>query len=933
MLRVAKPRGAAPQLERGGGAGYGGRVILARTPEFVPLPCVATLPAVEGDISRAATVTRDYLGRARTTLRERHEDGVGGLELVAAYTDAIDRLIVFLFTEASTQFLSRSARLNQKFTVIAQGGYGRGELNPCSDIDLLFLYPWKVNPYIETVAAGILYALWDAGLTVGHALRNFRESARLAARDMKVKTAVLDARYLAGDESLYREFEGGMLEEVWTQNPTAFFKEKLAENSERHARAGDSVYLLQPQLKEGQGGLRDLHTALWMAKVRFKVRSFRELVTLSVIAERHVLELEQALDFLWRLRNAMHLATGSHQDLLTFELQERIAPTLGFPAGRVGVEACMRTYYQHATTVNRFSEMVIARCVQAPERRPSQLPPAREIRQGMYIQGRTLTVAGREVFEQQPAALIHVFAEAQRHGVTLAPATRELIRECLPLLAPRRDEPEVAGALLTILRALGHVYETLFEMHTLGVLREAIPEFGRLDCLIAHDPFHIYTVDQHSLMGVRELERLRAGEFVKTLPHLTQVMQEVSQPELLVLGMVFHDVGKGHGHDHSGRGARMMRDIAARLQLNIDKAAACEFLVQHHLLMSHLAQRRDVHDDQLVIDFCRMVGSVENLQRLYLLTYADMRAVGPGVWTNWRDSLLSDLYVRAREFFEKGVFEAEDRAARAARVRARALAGADGNRSDTERFVAVMPDSYFLSTPEEMIGAHQALRRRFEEREAALERPAVATQLTNFAECEYSEFVVCCRDRPGLFAMLSGVLAAHGINILAARITTSLDAVALDAFRIAHEGSGEDERWERVERTLRKVLAGEVDVEELVRRSQRPSILARRRRRMTTQVEIDNRVSRDYTVLDVYTGDRVGLLFSITNCLYHLWLEIHLAKITTMVDQVLDVFYVTDNEGKKIDDAERLAFIRRELTRALEQQETSPEARRVASAS
>ncbi|TMA46763.1 MAG: [protein-PII] uridylyltransferase [Deltaproteobacteria bacterium] len=741
-----------------------------------------------------------------------------------------------------------------------------------------------MNPYIETVGEVILYALWDAGLAVGHALRNIRESARLAARDMKVKTAVLDARYLAGDESLYREFETGMLEEVWTQNPTAFFKEKLAENSERHARAGDSVYLLQPQLKEGQGGLRDLHTALWMAKVRFKVRSFRELVTLGVIGERHVLELEQALDFLWRVRNAMHLATGSHQDLLTFELQDRLAPALGFPEGRSGVEAFMRTHYQHASTVNRFSEMVIARCVQAPERSPSQLPPARLIRDGMYVQGRTLSVAGREVFEQRPAALIHVFAEAQRHGVTIAPATRELIRECLPLLADHRTDPQLAAALLTILRARGHVYETLFEMHTLGVLREAIPEFGRLDCLIAHDPFHIYTVDQHSLMGVRELERLRAAEFAKTLPHLTQVMQEVPQPELLILGMMFHDVGKGHGHDHSGRGARMMRDIAARLGLNIDEAAACEFLVQHHLLMSHLAQRRDVHDDQLIIDFCRTVGSVDNLQRLYLLTYADMRAVGPGVWNNWRDSLLSDLYVRGREFFEKGVFEAE-------------------------------------------------VRRRFDEREAANERPVVATQLAHFPEREYSEFAVCIRDRPGLFAMLSGVLAAHGLNILAARIATSRDAVALDAFRISHEGARvEEERWERVERTLRGVLAGEVDVEELVRRSERPSILARRRRRIMTRVEIDNRVSRDYTVLDVYTGDRVGLLFSITNCLYHLWLEIHLAKITTMVEQVLDVFYVTDNEGRKIEDAERLAFIRRELTRALEQ-EAAPVEARVASAS
>jgi [protein-PII] uridylyltransferase len=366
----------------------------------------------------------------------------------------------------------------------------------------------------------------------------------------------------------------------------------------------------------------------------------------------------------------------------------------------------------------------------------------------------------------------------------------------------------------------------------------------------------------------------------------------------------------------------MMHDIARRLGLNVDESAGCEFLVQHHLLMSHLAQRRDVHDDQLVIDFCRTVGTVENLQRLYLLTYADMRAVGPGVWNNWRDALLAELYVRAREFFEKGVFEAEDRGARAARVRERVVAAAaPGVRADLNAFLAAMPDSYVLSTPEALIAGHGDLRRRFARAEAAGEHPAMATQLLHFPERDYTEFAVCTRDRPGLFAMLSGVLAAHGLNILAARITTSREGLALDAFRISHGESDvatDPERWERAERLLGRVLAGEVDVEDLVRRSRRPSILARRRRPVTTTVEIDNRVSRDFTVLDVYTGDRVGLLFTITNCLYHLWVEIHLAKITTMVDQVLDVFYVTDHEGRKIEDPERLAVIRRELTRALE---------------
>src|SRR5438094_614423 len=550
-------------------------MMLARPPASVPLASAGSLPEALGDVAQAGRVAREYLGRIHAEVRARHEAGAGGLELVAVYTEAVDRLVRFLFTNASAHFMSRFARLNPQCAVVAQGGYGRGELNPGSDIDLLFLYPWKVNPYVETVAEVILYALWDAGLQVGNALRNIRECERLSGRDLKVKTALLDARYLAGDEALYAEFDRRMLEEVWGQNPTPFFKEKLAENADRHARSGDSVYLLQPQLKDGQGGLRDLHTALW--------------------------------------------------------------------------------------------------------------------------------VAGREVFADEPAALVHVFAEAQRHGVTLSAATRELIRDCLPLLAAERATPAVANAFLDILRAKGHVYETLFEMHKLGMLREVVPEFGHIDCLIAKDPFHLYTVDHHSLIGVREVERLRAGEFARTLPHLTQVMNELPRPELLFLGMMFHDVGKGHGHDHAGRGARMMRDIATRLGLNVDESAACEFLVRHHLLMSHLAQRRDVDDDQLIVDFCRTVSSVDNLQRLYVLTYADMRAVGPGVWNNWRDSLLAELYLRAREFFEKGAVEPEDRAARAARVRARIEAAAPAaGRAEVEAFAASMPDSYFLGTPEDM---------------------------------------------------------------------------------------------------------------------------------------------------------------------------------------------------------------------------------------
>jgi [protein-PII] uridylyltransferase len=902
-------------------------MILATTPAFEPLRSIAALPPVDANVSRVGATARDFVLRSREELQQRHDAGAGGLVVVAAYTDAIDKLVEWLFAKAARHYHSKNPRLNQRCTVVAQGGYGRGELNIQSDIDLLLLYSWKANPYVETVAEIIVPALWDAGLQVGAAMRNVRECCRLAGRDLKVKTALLDARFLCGDDESYGGFDARVVAEVWTPSQQLFFKEKLKESEERHARQGDSIYLLQPQLKEGLGGLRDLHTALWMAKVKFKVHGFRDLVALGVLGERDVAGMDAALDFLWRVRNAMHFVTASHQDHLTFDLQDVLAPQLGFGRGRVGTEAFMRRYYTEATTVHRLGEAVIARCVQVAEPVRYTAPPVRTIRDGMRIQGTLLSVTGREVFDADPAAMVEVFVEAQRHGASLSPATVELLRAGLPRLAAARAEPAVAAAFLRILRARGHIAETLLEMHKLGVLKTLFPEFGHLEWLIAHDPFHIYTVDHHSLVGVRELEWLREGKFVETLPQLTDVMRELPQPELLILGMIFHDVGKGHGHDHSGRGARMMGEVAHRLGLNEDERAACVFLVEHHLLLSHLAQQRDIGDDQLVADFCRTVGSVENLQRLYALTYADMRAVAPGIWNNWRGTLVTELYRRAFEFFEKGVFTPEDRAARALRVRTRVLGAAPAARREAIRmFIEAMPDGYILSTPEEMMLGHGELRHRFEQAEAAGQRPAVATQLTPFPERDFSEFAVCTRDRPGLFSMLSGVLAAHGMNILGARIATSRDDLALDAFRVSRDGPddvADRGRWERLEQTLRGVLSGAVDVEELVQRSSRPSLLTKKRRPVPTRVEVHNDVSADYTVLDVYAADRVGLLFTITNCLYHLWLQIHLAKISTMVHEVLDVFYVSDAEGRKVTDPDHIERIRVALIEALSPDEAA----------
>ena len=886
---------------------------------------IPALPPVQSGGVDLGPVVRSYLNDVRAALYEQHRAGAGGLSVVQAYTSAIDGLIAFLFDSATAEYTERYVLLDHRCTVAAQGGYGRSELNPSSDIDLLVLYPWRVNAYVETVAERILYTLWDVGLVVGHASRTVADCTRLAQKDLKVKTALLDARYLAGDPPLYQEFEAAMESDVLKKNAARFYREKLAESQDRHRKFGDSVYLLEPEVKEGAGGLRDIHTAMWLAKVKYKVRGMRELVVKGVISERERVEIEASQDFLFRVRNSLHFLTGTHQDHLTFEFQDRVAPELGFGGDgtRKPIERLMKTYYTHATAIRRFSDAIIERCTQRPP--PYRLIGrviGRPIREGVWIMNRTLSVDGADVIRRNPTTMVTVFRDAQRHGVTITQGTQRLIREHLHLIdETQRHDPEFMQPFLDVLAWNHQVWETLQEMHKVGLLSQLFPEFSRIDCLVQRDPNHIYTVDEHSLRGIGELERLRRGEHKQTAPLLTEVMRELDRHEVLFLALLFHDIGKGHGERHSARGADMVRGIAERLPLNEDDVTQWEFLVRQHLLMSHLAQHRDTHDPGLLAEFARTVGSVENLKMLYVMTFADMRAVAPKVWNNWRDMLLGELYMRTLTRFEQGQHVEEDEHGRAERIRYRLLELADPERRAAfQSFLAGMPERYLTTTPEAQVPAHfelmNHLREEWSIRPAAEHPNLFVSTVRHVPESEYSEITICTPDRPGLFAMIAGVLTAQGMNIVGARITTSRGGVAIDSFRIGHqeqlERVLEPERWERVQQMLAKVLRGQVDIGALVAASGRPSILERHSQANTVPPEIivDNHIAEDYTVLDVVTRDRVGVLFAITHGLHRLGIIIHLAKITTQAHQVLDVFYVTDGEGRKILDEERLRAIR-----------------------
>ena len=891
---------------------------VARPDVRLDLPDIHLPPLPPADLEVAADphlnlreVSKAYLARVREELAKLHTTGESARTVVELYTQYIDQLICYLFDAATRLYARRYPKLRQQCTVLAQGGYGRGELNFYSDIDLLFLYHWKITPYVETVHETIMNNLWDAGFTTLPAVRNVRECVRLANKDLTVKTSLLDNRYLCGDEPLAQEFTTALEREILGKHNERFFQEKAQESRERHEKHGGSIYLLEPNLKEGQGGLRDLHTAGWLAKVKFKVRTLRELITKGVISAHSLSAVEEARDFLWWVRNGLHLLARSEQDQLTFEYQDQLAPALGF----ADVTSFMRHYYLHATTLYAFSQTMIERCLETPRfYNFIGRPRGREIREGVRILDGTLSVTKADILTDEPVNIVTVFYDMQRHNVRLARETQQLIRDALTNLpADVAATPTLREAFFAILNWKQRIAPTLREMHALGVLEWLLPEFGHLRWRTQRDLYHVYAVDEHTLHGVSELERLRDGEYKTDLPLLTQVMRELDRMEILFLALLFHDVGKGFGQEHSERGARMVRSAAARWQLNPDDAHEWHQLVLLHLLMSHIAQRRDISDDTVIANFASVVGTPALLKKLYLLTFADMRAVGPKVWNAWKGGLLDELYLRTLERFETGESVEEEREARLQRrkdqlrLTLRPLAPP----AHLTAFLESMPESYFLSTPEKAVPDHFQLLTRFTQSNGDGASDLYRAALIHFPEREFSELTVVTRDRPGLFAMLTGVLAAQGLNIAGARITTSRDGIALDVFRLSHAERREvvmdADTWTRVYARLGAALRGERTMEDMLRAASPSAYLNKQKARIPTEVTVDNTDSPRYTVIDITAPDRMGLLFTITYALFQLGLEIHLAKVTTNVDQVLDVFYVTDHRGAKVGDLDSIA--------------------------
>jgi [protein-PII] uridylyltransferase len=862
--------------------------------------------------------------------------GKTGVELAEELTAEVEAMVVDLVNRQRARFDAASG-----ISVLATGGFGRREFAPYSDLDLVFLCPEAPDAALEELAGSILHPLWDAKIDAGHAVRSVAEALELPATDLTAATALLDARFLAGDRGLADRFLALYGGRVAGSTSDSLVARLRAEQRARHSRFGDTIFLLEPDLKSGPGGLRDLCAGRWAALARFGTGKPRALEALGEMSARQAAAFEAAREWLLKVRIAVHLAAGRRQDQLRFDLQEQIAPILygetRVPPGEIrpavapAVEALMHHFQRHAKAVSRETERLMQRASADPAHTPKVVPvvlpgqaeadPSFELRDGM------LEVKDAGVFAQKPAELIRIFSVAIEMNATLGLRTRDLVAErAAHHGAELREDPQAGPTFLALLTDTRDwaTPSRLEQMQDLGLLGALMPEWEPVTGRVQHDVYHVYTVDQHSLYAVAMMKALARGEHVDQHPDLSQEIRSLESPVALYLATLLHDIGKPLGRNHSARGAAVAPVIAARFGLGPDDCKRIEFMVREHLVMGHTSQRRDLEDPALIAHFARLCGDEEGLRELFLLTFCDIVSTAPGNLTSWKDELLCDLFRRTMTHLRRGPDLLQAERVKLLRRRQKQTAehlGEDPESPAMQALFASLPQRYYMENSVGRIANHVRLMRA--------RKGSCEMQVTHQLRRGYSELVIVADDVPGLLAKITGVLFANRIDILDAAIysrepqSPEERGEALDIFRVRRPPDGavtDESRLYAIRRDLEAVLEGRVTVEKLVSsRPVGPSLLERAKPEVPpTEVKIDNDISRDFTVIDIFTEDRPGVLYSIARTLHEQGLDIHRSKVGVEADRVADIFYVRDKAtNQKILDPRRLEEISTALLRAL----------------
>jgi [protein-PII] uridylyltransferase len=845
-----------------------------------------------------------------------------GLDCARALSALTDSVVTIAYENVVRQIAPAMAGGLPELAVVATGGYGRGTMAPGSDVDLLFLLPAKHSPLCERIAEAMLYILWDLKLKVGHATRTIDECVREAKADMTIRTSLLETRYILGNEALYDELVARYEREVVRGSAAAFVEAKLKERDARVRRAGASRYLVEPNVKDGKGGLRDLNTLFWVGKYVYRVHQTEELVGAGLFTADEAALFERCEEFLWRVRCHLHFVTGRPEERLTFDSQRLIADRMGFSGrqGQSAVERFMKAYFVVAKQVGDLTAIVCA----GLEARQAKNRPVLDRMFGSFrrkrgplesadfiVDNARITVRKDTAFEHDPVNLIRLFWLADRHNLPVHPDASRLATRSVKLITPSlRRDPTANRLFLDIVTSKNAPEIVLRRMNETGVLGRFIPDFGRIVAMMQFNMYHHYTVDEHLIRSIGVLAEIEAQRLEFEHPLANRLFRSISNRRALYVAVFLHDIAKGRTEDHSIAGAEIARKLGPRLGLDPAETDTAAWLVEHHLVMSTIAQGRDLSDPKTIEGFAAIVQSIERLRLLLVLTIADIKAVGPGVWTGWKGELLRTLFYETEIMLSGGYSErVQPNRVLTAQERLREDLGETWSQDEFDAYVARLYPPYWLKTEPSRRLKHALFIREMES-----QGRSVAAKVETDAFRGVTELTIISPDHPRLLAIVTGACAAAGGNIVDAQIFTSTDGLALDTISLSRAfefDADEIRRAERIGLGIERALRSEVKIADLVAERRPPRSVAPFH--VTPEVVIDNTLSGRHTVIEVSGLDRPGLLYDMTTALGKLNLNIASAHVATFGEKAVDVFYVTDLTGTKVSHPSRQAAIRRTL--------------------
>ncbi len=860
---------------------------------------------------------KEFITAKREDVHRMHFDGASGAAVVARYTALADALVKAIYSIGGKAGTMRSAH-----AIIALGGYGREELCFSSDLDIMVLHEGRLNQELEALNDYLLHFLWDLDFRVGHSIRSISQSLKIAKLDDTVRTSMLESRILAGNASTFDKFTKKLFAQLNSGGAKRFIRKKEKERGRSYREAGDDIFHPEPNIKNTAGGLRDYHTGVWIALARYRLKTPRDLLNAGLLREEQFLRLRRALDFMWRVRNQIHFEQGSPEDLLTPQRQEHIAHEFGYRASRgaLAVELFMQDYYIHASELHRFyQEMLRLGGLPKRRRRKDDVARGAKVERGLRIAGRQVYVPSGDEnwFRENPARLLEVIWYSQKQGFTLSSNTIWKMKANLDLIDDQfRRSPVARDYFMAILSDLKRVGSNARQMNDIGILDRFLPEFAAIKDVVRYHTFHQHPVNEHTLRALENLSAIPHLEELGT-DALKQILLEVKTPGLLSLAILLHDLGKGEEGSHVEKGIHIAEAVGKRLGLNQKQMSALVFLIRNHLEMTHLSQYRDLDDPEIIRSFASEVGTQENLNLLYLLTFADLYAVRHGEWNDWKSALLYQLYSRTRQVLEDPSIAEQEHSEHWNTPKARAicefLPKKDSNL--VKKHLKLMSPRYSAIFSPEDIAGHMRMIASLRKRKTALK----CAPLRNYS---LSQITICAKDRPGLFAEIAGAFASQQVSVLGAAIFTRSDGVAIDSFYVVDgetDSSLEETKWDIVKECLRKVLRGERDVATLIRHAERsPRVFQRTMSSLRRRVRFDNGVSATHTVIDIEAPDRIGLLYDIASTLFGLGLNISVARVATDVRQARDAFYVDDGAGGKITDPLRIEEIKKRIEEVLE---------------